>query len=270
MSMGVKVALVAIVIGLGAYFALGRSSSEHKAVEATVDAGMTVSRGKGPPPRLVRPPIDVDLARRVFADAKRRGDKNPGAAAFRSYTDQFVAANEDAVERQMTDEGLSRREIEELTYFSLLAQRTVDWPDVEKLLGRDVPPEKRELAQANLREQSSEMKRRLREHVKRGDTASVRVGTIKLVQKRYLKEYYLITGMTPALLDELLRGSVLDELMADEPIPGSGDKKEDSDEFDVKPGWRGIKLSDDQASALERMKGKSKKSGPSTLNSPAR
>src|SRR5262245_44630783 len=90
--------------------------------------------------------IDTKAAGRVYAEAKLRGDPTPGATAFRSYSDDFVNLNPDAVKEQMKEEGLTFDEVKELTYFGLLATRTMAWDDVEKILKRNVKELDRKLA----------------------------------------------------------------------------------------------------------------------------
>jgi hypothetical protein len=92
------------------------------------------------------------------------------------------------------------------------------------------------------------MKSIVREHVAAGDPPPARMQSILMVERSYLDDYFARTGMTWELLDELLRMAVVPDAVAleppDPPAPG--------EEFELRPGWRAIELTPEQAAKLEK------------------
>jgi hypothetical protein len=243
----VKALLVVAAVGIGALcFALAGGGSR-----APAPVRVAVAREAPPPPPIpdpVAPPIDVEAARLAYHDAAGAGEAHPGAAAFRSFTDDYVEFNPEVTRAHMQAEGLTLDEVRELTFFALLVRRTVEWDDVEALLGRHVPPAARDAVRDAVHAHSEEMKSIVREHVAAGDPPPARMQSILMVERSYLDDYFARTGMTWELLDELLRMAVVPDAVAleppDPPAPG--------EEFELRPGWRAIELTPEQAAKLEK------------------
>ncbi len=158
-------------------------------------------RVRGPSPGLaLRPEVAGELS-----------DAAPGAVAFRKYTDDFVDAQADAARAHMAREGLTLDETRELTYFAVLAVESQDWARVESLTGRPLTSDTRREVWESMMARSQEMRRHLLEEIAAGAEEGTRWETIARVESGYLTDYYRITGMTPALLDQLLLASVRDQ-----------------------------------------------------------
>ena len=128
--------------------------------------------------------------------------------AFRAFSDDFVEANPDALAAHMAREGLTRAETKELTYFALLASESQDWDSVEALTGHPMEPEARRQAWSQMQRRSRQMRDELQALVKDNASEADRWAAIDRIERAYLDDYYLLTGMTPALLDQLLRVAV--------------------------------------------------------------
>lgn len=138
-----------------------------------------------------------------------------GAEAFRSFSDDFVDANPDAVKEHMQREGLTRAETKELTYFALLVSESHDWDVVEALTEHPIEAEARRQAWAQMQRRSGQMREELQALVKSDAPEEDRWAAIDRVEAGYLEDYYQLTGMTPALLDQLLRLSVENQSAAE-------------------------------------------------------
>jgi hypothetical protein len=129
-----------------------------------------------------------------------------GVVAFRSFSDDFVEANDDAVKDHMQREGLTREETKELTYFALLVSESHDWDTVEALTEHPIEDEARRQAWAQMQRRSRQMRDEL--HALVDASEEQRWDAIDRIESGYLEDYYRLTGMTPELLDQLLRLSV--------------------------------------------------------------
>ena len=138
-----------------------------------------------------------------------------GVDAFRTFSDDFVEANPDAVKEHMQREGLTREETKELTYFALLVSESHDWDAVEALTNHAIEGEARRQAWAQMQRRSRQMRDALQVAVKSKASEAERWDAINRVESDYLADYYLLTGMTPDLLDQLLRLSVENQSAAE-------------------------------------------------------
>jgi hypothetical protein len=157
-------------------------------------------------------------ARRLSPSVTLRGGGTTtiaaGALALRQQADDFVEQQADAVEAHLAREGLSLDETRELTYFAILAVESQDWARVEALTGRPLAADTRRQTWEAMMARSQEMRRELQEQVQAGADEDTRWQTIARIEDGYLADYYALTGMNPALLDQLLAASVRDQRAA--------------------------------------------------------
>jgi hypothetical protein len=159
----------------------------------------------GPEPVMPRPSAEWKAA---LAD-KVRGTEHPGETAFRAFSDLFVDNNLDFARRQAEQEGLTLAEVRSLTHFGLLVMATQRVADVQDLIGRDLTGEERNALSGLLQGANEEFKQRMRALVARGAGEAERWELIRATEDRYRKDFYAITGMNEALLDDLLAGNIL-------------------------------------------------------------
>ena len=159
-----------------------------------------------PMPEL--PPNAPEIGTNAYAEAVAAGSDRPGEKAFRATNDAFMEYNRSFAEAQAKQEGITVAEVSELTYFGFLVMRTQQWADVEDLIGRQVTPEELELGGQLMHEANREFQAAMRKLVADGAAESERWELIRATKERYLREYYALTGMTPALLDDLLAGDL--------------------------------------------------------------
>lgn len=161
---------------------------------------------RAPMPEL--PPNVAALSAAAYAEAVESGDDKPGTRAFRATVDAFMEYNRSFAEAQAKEEGLTMGEVHELTYFGFLAMQTQQWPEIEGLVGRELSQDERDLGADLMSTTNREFKDAMRKLVADEAPEEARWKLIRDTQERYLREYYAITGMTPALLDDLLAGDL--------------------------------------------------------------
>lgn len=161
---------------------------------------------RAPMPEL--PPNSAALSAAAYAKAVEDGDDKPGTRAFRATVDAFVEYNRSFAEAQAKEEGLTVAEVHELTYFGLMVMRTQQWSEIEDLIGRELSQDERDLGADLMSTANREFKDAMRKLVADEAPEDARWQLIRGTQERYLREYYAITGMTPALLDDLLAGDL--------------------------------------------------------------
>jgi hypothetical protein len=140
---------------------------------------------------------------------KVRGAPRPGEAALRALSDFYVDSNLELAREQALREGLSLPEVRELTHFGLLVMATQRVADVEELIGRTLSEEERDGLAALMRNANDDFKKEMRARVARGADEPARWELIRTTEAGYRKELEAITGLTDALLDDLLAGNVL-------------------------------------------------------------
>ncbi len=208
---GVTVAVALVGGGVMAALSIDGGATTRAQPTPVADAPAAAYTRTAPPALPVMPDIDRDRVADAYARAVMAGSETPGMAAFRSHTDAFVDHNRPLVADKARAEGLTPREIGELTAFALLARQSQNWPVVEMLVGHPIDDGIRDLVAGLVRGDSEEMKMSLREHVAAGDGADARWQTIERIEQHYLDEYYALTGMDATKLDSLLAGAVLGE-----------------------------------------------------------
>ena len=176
-----------------------------------------------PQPALDEPsiPVPTEEMRAEIAE-KAQGAPDPGMTAFRTFSDLYVDSNLDFARRQAEAQGITLEEVRELTHFGLLVLATQRTPEVEELLGKPLSDEQQEKMAALMTSANDGFKRDMRLLVARRASEAERWNLIKATQARYLAEYYAATGMTEALLDDLLAGNMM--------LPGAPINTEPPDE----------------------------------------
>lgn len=164
---------------------------------------------RAPMPEL--PPRTSEIQAQAYAEARAAGDARPGEKAFRATVDAFMTYNRAFAEEQARAEGITVEEVGELTYFGLLALQTQRWTEVEELAGRSLSEDERGVGEELMHTANAEFKSAIRKLVADGAPPEARWKLIRDTQERYLREYYALTGMTPALLDDLLAGDIARE-----------------------------------------------------------
>jgi hypothetical protein len=111
----------------------------------------------------------------------------------------------------MARQRLTMDETRELTFFAVLAVESQDWARVEGLTGKALSNDQRREVWESMMARSQEMHRHMGEQIASGADEGARWETIGQVESGYLSDYYRITGMTPAMLDQLLLASVREQ-----------------------------------------------------------
>ena len=159
------------------------------------------------PPKTPKNPPNMELIEQeAYKEALASQKPQPAEAALRKAVSAFVQYNRQFADAQAQAEGLSIKEVEELTYFGILAQRTQNWIEVEDALGAELSLEQRMEADRLLNELNDEFTDTMRKMVSAGATETERWKYIRDMQDRYLEAYYAITEMNQDLLQNLLAG----------------------------------------------------------------
>jgi hypothetical protein len=184
--------------------------------------------GDEPPPVTDEPqrPQPTDEQRAEILD-RVRGAEQPGMTALRAFSDLYVDANLDLAQRQAESEGITLSEVRELTHFGNLVLATQRVPEVEEVLGRSLSQEERDKLSALMISANDGFKREMRAAVAGKATEEQRWEIIRAAQARYLADFFAATGMTDALLDDLLAGNML--------LPGAPAATEQPDLDEVPP-----------------------------------
>jgi hypothetical protein len=207
-------ALAVAVLALGGTFAGGAGAPATGAL--TVASRPPVRPVHPPGPDAVTPAVRDEPAlpvptaeMRAAIEESARGAARPGLAAFRTFTDRYVDANLAFAERQAASEGITVREVRELTHLGMLVLATQRVSDVEEMLGKDLAAGDEEALASLMRTANQDFKAKLRELVERGADEAERWALIRRTEARYLADFYATTGMTEELLDDLLAGNML-------------------------------------------------------------
>lgn len=176
------------------------------------------------------PPEAAALRRAAYEQAVADRDPRPGDKAFRAMVSAFMDYNRPLAEAQARAEGLSLEEVEELTYFGLLAQQTQRWSEVEEVLGGPVDEQVQAQASTLLHELDTEFEQSMRDLVAEGVSQEDRWALIRSVQGDYLERYLETTGMDEDQLDDLLAGDASREY-----APGSTPPPQDVEPRDDPP-----------------------------------
>lgn len=209
------VAVVAAAVAL--FFFWPRDPASEQSASASKGSVQQPQRPRTPPapgdrptpvPMPEMPPNVREMQARIFTEAKAAGEERPGDKAFRATVDAFMEYNRHFAEAQAKDEGITVKEVGELTYFGFLVLQTQRWPDVEELAGHELSEDERALGEELMHTANHEFKAALGKLVDQEAPEAARWKLIRETQERYLREYYALTGMTPALLDDLLAGDL--------------------------------------------------------------
>lgn len=137
------------------------------------------------------------------------GSAHPGETAFRAYSDLYVDQNLSFAEKQAAQEGLTVREVRDLTHFGLLVLATQRVPEVEEVLGRELSDDERDALAALMQSSNTRFKEAMRALVARGASEAERDKLIRDTDAEYRKGLFAATGMTADQLDDLLAGNLL-------------------------------------------------------------
>jgi hypothetical protein len=211
----------AVLIAAAGFWLWPREPGSQTSAAAGKGARLYPERPSEPPvpgrdePRRVPmpelPPRVSEIQAQAYSQAKAAGDERPGEKAFRATVDAFMTYNRAFAEEQARAEGITVEEVAELTYFGLLALQTQRWTEVEELAGRSLSEEERGLGEELMHTANAEFKSAMRKLVADDAPPEARWKLIRDAQERYLREYFALTGMTPALLDDLLAGDIARE-----------------------------------------------------------
>lgn len=159
-----------------------------------------------PAPEPVSPEGLAEIRGNAYTQAVAEGNDRPGEAAFRTMIDAFMVHNQAFAEARAREEGLTVAEVHELTYFGFKVLETQRWPNVEELVEHELSADTRTQAESLMNESNAEFKSEMRELVDKGASEEERWALIEDTQARYLSQYYELTGMNEAMVDELLAG----------------------------------------------------------------
>lgn len=167
------------------------------------------------------PPNMETLGQAVYTDGVAKNVVYPARVALRKQAKLYINYNRQFADAQAQAEGISLEEVEELTYFGFLAQRSQRWSDVEDILGRKLSTEVRTAAERMLNDLNDEFTQAVRKMVSEGSLKPERWKYIRELQQRYLEDYFTITEMNEAYLEMLLayninRASTLSEALTPE------------------------------------------------------
>lgn len=141
------------------------------------------------------------------AAARTEGERpmvdGAGIVAFREAASARFDEDVAGSQRRTAEDGFTREETRELTFFVHVVVRTQDWTEVAKGTGFVADDGQRE-AVAELASILGETRRELREQTERSAPLDGRLATIKAAEARYLTDYLRLTGMTAGQLDAFL------------------------------------------------------------------
>lgn len=186
-----------------------RAEAENRVLEGRVRPTEPPVPGRDEPfslPEPEPPPRLGQLRDDAYAAAVEAGTSRPGEAALREAVRVFIEHNRQFADAQAQAEGLTVEEVEELTFFGMMAQQTQRWPDVEDVLERPIDPAVREAAEALFHDANSTFKAEMRRQVQAGATEAERWALIRGAQEEYRQRYFELTGMNEAQLQALLAG----------------------------------------------------------------
>jgi hypothetical protein len=209
------VAVVAAAVAL--FFFWPRDRASEQSAAASKGAVQQPQRPRTPPapgdrpspvPMPEMPPQVSEMQARIYAAARSAGEERPGDKAFRATVDAFMEYNRHFAEAQAVEQGITVKEVAELTYFGFLVLQTQRWSEVEELAGHELSEDERALGEELMHTTNREFKAALRKLVDGKAPEEARWKLIRDAQERYLREYYALTGMNPTLLDDLLAGDL--------------------------------------------------------------
>lgn len=159
------------------------------------------------PPELARPAVAEAELRAAYDRAKAEG-RPPGESAFRKTIAKLIEVNRDAAAAKAAREGVTVAEIEELTFLGHMVLATQRAEELEELTGRPLGPDQRAKLGELMASHSNGFEAKLREAVARKATEVERWALIRGAEDAYKEALFALTGMTGALLDDLLAGDL--------------------------------------------------------------
>ncbi len=208
---GAAAVAVAVVVGVKVF-----SSSPPPTAAPAAPAARNPLRPTKPPgpndphPTVVEPKSpEVSNAWKAEMTEKLRGNPSPGEAAFAAYSDRFIDENLAMAEDQARGEGITLPEVRALTRLGLLVMATQRLSDVEEVLGRELPAETKDALETMVHRENGAFKDQMRALVAKKAPEEQRWELIRAADARYRDQFFEISGMTPALLDDLLAGNLL-------------------------------------------------------------
>lgn len=140
----------------------------------------------------------------AYDRARAAGDKRPGASSFRADSELFCDYNQSALDAQARKEGLTTKEVRELTYFGFVAMRTTQIGTVERALGRALTADERAQLPRLLDEENDAFTRTMRKLVDDGASESERWDAIRDFEDDYQNQFASRFGMTAEQFDQML------------------------------------------------------------------
>lgn len=235
--------MVAVLIGIAAivFWRLNRSGEDQSSKKANLldpakrpSAPPTGRKRTAPRPMPKKPHLSQEFFASKYKEAVDRGDKRPGAAAFRAGTDAFFDHNIEFGKAKAAKEGITLKEVRELTYFGFLVMQSQRLDAAEGVLGKKLTPEQGKLLGDLQSSRNKDFTKNLRSMVKRDVSEENRWAFIRQTQDQYMKEYLAISGMTASQFDRMLSGGAAlpPDVM---PPPRKYDGQEDNQSRPVAP-----------------------------------
>jgi hypothetical protein len=178
--------------------------------------------GPDDPRPVVREPKSPQVSDEWKAEMteKLRGTAAPGEAAFTAYSDRFIDENLELANEQAKAEGITLGEVRALTRLGLLVMATQRTPDVEEVLGRELSLDTKDELELMVQRENGTFKEQMRQLVAKKAPEEERWALIRAADARFREQFFEISGMTPALLDDMLAGNLL--------LPGAPGAKDPS------------------------------------------
>lgn len=154
--------------------------------------------------RAPEAPQTHEVGAKVYAEAVKAGEKNPGEKAFRADAKAFFEHNADLAQERAEQEGINLDELSELTYMGLLAMHLRRWDEAAQVAGQELSPEDRQRGDELIFSASNDLKAAIRDQVAKGASADARWETIRKQQTSFVEKYQAITRMSPENFDLFL------------------------------------------------------------------
>lgn len=216
---------VVVAVAVAAFFLLRPKKDEN---EQTLLAA-PVKPDRPPPPGAKRervpmptwPKVDRHALKKTYDEAKAAGVEQPGDVTFRSGIDAFMAYNMEFARAKMKEEGLSMKEVEELTYFGFKVMTSQVPSVIEDATGTAMSEEQLQLLDDLKMGANKDFTETMRTMVADGASEQERWAYIKQTDENYMAQYFAITGMTPEQWDDVLVMSAIEVEIPDtiEPRP---------------------------------------------------
>jgi hypothetical protein len=141
--------------------------------------------------------------------AKVKGDPHPGEAAFLLYCDKFVEDNLELAEEQAKAQGVTIPEMRALTRLGLLAMTVGRHIEIEEVLGHELSADTKKALDKMTFDLNLNFKKNLKELVESKAPEDERWELISKADADFREQLFKISGLTPALLDDMLSDNLL-------------------------------------------------------------